>query len=273
MADPNPEPVHFFDLFSDLPGPSKSWSHNTLKVRAVLNFKSIPYTQSWISYPDIKPLIISLGLPPNTAGRPYTLPAIIHKASITSNANGAMMDSLPIVTHLDTVFPSPPLFPSGDASYVIFVAVGRIISRLGPVLRSFIVPRVPGHLDERGSVYFHETRAVAFGRPLSEVRPTEKAELEGLWEVVEREGPVLVEMLRGREGKEERGPFFEGEKPGYADLVVACELAFMERFDKELFGRFLALGNGEVKRLYEACLPWLEGQGVGDREWSIPEGV
>ncbi|KAJ5119703.1 hypothetical protein N7448_010372 [Penicillium atrosanguineum] len=60
----SPEPVHFFDITSTLPGASKSWSPNTLKVRAALNFKGIPYTQSWISYPDIKPLITGLDLPP-----------------------------------------------------------------------------------------------------------------------------------------------------------------------------------------------------------------
>lgn len=61
-------PVHFFDLCFDQPGgltlngtnprqthepnplhsgTAKSWSLNTLQTRAVLDFKGIPYTQSW----------------------------------------------------------------------------------------------------------------------------------------------------------------------------------------------------------------------------------
>ncbi|CAI7606057.1 unnamed protein product [Penicillium pancosmium] len=264
------EPVHFFDLFSDLPGTSKSWSHNTLKTRAVLNFKDIPYTQSWISYPDIKPLGTSLNLLPNKTGRPYTLPAIIHKSSVTSNTNGAMMDSLQIALHIDKTFPSPPLFPSGDASYALFIAVFKIMTLIESGFRPLIVPRVVDHLDPRGQVYFHETRSKALGKPLSEVRPTDKGSLDKLWDIIETESSTLIAMLKGKDGK--KGPFFEGENPGYADLVYAAQLAFIERFDKGLFERCMGLGNGHVGALYTACLPWLEGQGE-DKEWPIRQDV
>ncbi|KAL4972868.1 hypothetical protein BDW66DRAFT_143351 [Aspergillus desertorum] len=261
------EPVHFFDLYSDLPGASKSWSPNTLKVRAVLNFKGIPYTQSWISYPDIKPLMISLGVPPNEEGMPYTLPAIIHKSSVTSNPNGALMDSLPIVLHLDKTFPSPSVFPSGDASYALVLAVQRLCSLLRPVFATLVIPRVAGILDDRGQKYFHETRSAAFGKPLSEVRPTDKESLDELWKLAETEAVALIQMLKGRE--EKKGPFFEGEKAGYADLLLASQLAFVDRLDSELFDKFLQLGDGVFKALYEACLPWLLGQGE-DKEWPVP---
>ncbi|PWY87390.1 hypothetical protein BO70DRAFT_193642 [Aspergillus heteromorphus CBS 117.55] len=266
MADS--DPVHFFDIFSDLPGPSKSWSANALRVRAVLNFKGIPYTQSWISYPDIKPLLAGLALPPNAHGTPYTLPAITHQQSIPSNPYGAMMDSLPIAMHLDRVFPSPPLFPSGDASYALFLAVNRIARLLEPAYRPLIVPRVADHLDPRGQKYFVETRSAALGKPLAEVRPTDPESLDKLWQVAETESAVLIKMLQGRAGK--KGPFFEGETPGLADLVLVCHLAFIARFDQELFRKFMGLGTGELLALYTACLPWLEGQGE-EREWSIPQ--
>jgi glutathione S-transferase len=247
-------------------GASKSWSHNTWKIRAVLNFKGIPYTQSWISYPDIQPLLTSLDVQPNEQGRPYTLPAIIHK-SVTSNPNGVMMDSLRIAMHLDNVFPSPPLFPSGDASYALVVAVGKLVSLLEPGFRPFIIPRVADHLDPRGQEYFHKTRSAALEKPLSEVRPTDPESLDKLWKLIETESVPLTEMLKGREGK--KGPFFEGEKPGFADLLYASELAFIGRFDKELFEKFMDLKNGENRALYDACLSWLEGQGE-DKEWLVP---
>ncbi|KAL4993630.1 hypothetical protein BDV10DRAFT_22327 [Aspergillus recurvatus] len=259
--------VHFFDLYSDFPGASKSWSPNTLKVRAVLNFKGIPYTQSWISYPDIKPLLTSLDVPPNREGRPYTLPAIIHKSSVTSNANGALMDSLPIVLHLDKTFPSPSVFPSGDASYALVLAVQRLCLLFRPVFATLVIPRVVGHLDDRGQKYFHETRSAMFGKPLPEVRPTDQESLDELWKLAETEAAVLIQMLKGREGK--KGPFLEGENAGYADLLLASQLAFVDRFDPELLDKFLRLGDGVFKALYEACLPWLEGQGE-DKEWPVP---
>ncbi|KAJ5668068.1 uncharacterized protein N7477_006638 [Penicillium maclennaniae] len=260
----NSEPVHFFDITSTLPGASKSWSPNTLKVRAVLNFKGIPYTQSWISYPDIKPLITGLDLPPNKEGIPYTLPAIIH--SSVTNPNGALMDSLPIVEHLDKVFPSRPLFPSGDASYALFIAVRKIASLMGPVISARIIPRVPDGLDPRGQECFIRTRTEWYGKPLAEVLPTDQEKINELWTLVEKQSRALIEMLHGREGK--KGPFFEGETPGFADLFLACQVAFMERFDKELFNKLVDLGNGEIRALYEACLPWLEGQGE-EKEWPI----
>ena len=237
----------------------------------MLNFKGIPYTQSWISYPDIEPLVTGLGLPPNPQGRKYTLPAIVHKASVTTNPNGAMMDSFPIALHLDETFPSPPpLFPSGGASYALAVAVDRLAGLLAPAYRPFVVPRVADHLDPRGRAYFRETRSKALGKPLSEVRPTDQETVGALWKVAETESAPLVRMLRGREGK--KGPFFEGERPGFADLLLACHLAFIERYDKELFARFLGLGTGEFEALYEACLPWLEGQGE-DKEWLVPQAT
>ena len=267
MATSEPEPVHFFDLYSDLPGPAKSWSPNTLGVRAVLNFKGIPYTQSWISYPDIKPLITGLGLPPNREGIPYTLPAIIHRSSVTSNPNGALMDSLPIVLHLDKTFPSPSVFPSGDASYALVLAVQKGCKLLRPVISKLVIPRVVEHLDDRGQKYFNETRSAWFGKPLAQVHPTDQASLDELWKLAETEAAVLIHMLKGRDGK--KGLFFEGEKAGYADLLFASQLAFINRFNPELFKKFLQLGDGEFKTLYEACLPWLEGQGE-DREWPVP---
>lgn len=252
----------------DLSGPQKSWSPNTLKVRAVLNFKGIPYTQSWISYPDIAPLTKGLGLGPNETGIPYTLPAIIHKSSVKSNPYGAMMDSLPIVLHLDKTFPSRPLFPSGDASYALYLAVSKIASSLGPAIRSLIIPEVAQYMDPRGKEYFIETRSKFFGKPLSEVRPTDKETIDGLWKQVESDALALVTILKGREGK--KGPFFEGETPGYVDLFLACNFAFFERIDRESFERLMAIGDGEFKALWEACEPWMNGQGE-EKEWAVPQ--
>ncbi|KAJ5372333.1 hypothetical protein N7517_004339 [Penicillium concentricum] len=260
--------IHFFDLLSDLPGPSKSWSPNTLRTRMVLNFKGIPYTQSWVSYPDIAPLLKAAGIPPTKSATPYTLPAISHKGSITSNPDGVLMDSDPIAMYIDKLYPSPPLFPSGDASYSLMVAVLKILALISPSTRSLVVPNVPSGLDERGRKYFIQTRSEAFGKPLSEVRPTDETELLALWQLVEKESETLIKMLKGKDGK--KGPFLEGETAGYADIILAGVLAFFQRFDQGNFEKLLVLGNGEFKALYEACLPWLEGQGE-EKEWPIPQ--
>lgn len=178
------------------------------------------------------------------------------------------MDSLPIVLHLDRTFPSNPLFPSGDASYALMLAVEKISGGAMPAFKSLILPRVPEKLDPRGKEYFIRTRSERFGKPLAEILPTDEAEIKELHKLVETAMETIVNMLKGREGK--KGPFFEGEKAGYVDLTLACRLAFLERFDTVLFEKTLALGNGELRALYEACRPWLEGQGE-EKEWPIPQ--
>jgi glutathione S-transferase len=271
MAPTSNNEVHLFDILSTLSSPKNSWSVHILKIRCILNYKKIPYSQSFISYPDIAPLLKSLDVPPHKSGTPYTLPAILHNDSIASNANGALADSLPIALHLDAVFPDPPLFPSGHASYALYLAVERITAGFESGYRPFIVPRVAENLDPRGKVYFEETRSAALGKPLAQVRPgpedTERS--NQLWAIIEREALVLSGMLRGREGKQ--GVFLEGETLGFADILVACHLAFIERFDKELFARVVGLGGGELLALYEAFVPLLEGQGV-DKRWDVPDG-
>jgi glutathione S-transferase len=234
----------------------------------VLNFKGIPYTQSWVSYPDIAPLLKAHDVPPGNSAIPYTLPAISHKGSITSNVDGVLMDSEPIALYIDKLYPSPPLFPSGDASYSLVIAVQKILALMSPSIRQLIVPIVPSRLDARGREYFIRTRSEAFGKPLSEVRPTDEGELLALWQVIEKETQTLIKMLKGKEGK--KGPFFEGEKAGYADIIFASILAFFHRVDRSSFDKIIVLGEGEFKALYDACLPWLEGQGE-ERDWPIPQ--
>jgi glutathione S-transferase len=206
------------------------------------------------------------GVEPNKVGYAYTLPAIVHDSIL--DHQGAMMDSLPIVEHLDHVFPDRPLFPSGDASYALFLAVNKLTLALGPAVRTLIIPSVPDHLDPRGQEYFVRTRSESFGKPLAEVRPKDEGEIAEMWETMEKGCETLIKMLKGREGK--KGPFFEGETASYADLSFACLLAFFHRFDREIWEKFMGLGDGEFQALWDATLPWLEGQGE-EKEWPIPQ--
>ncbi|KAE8351335.1 hypothetical protein BDV28DRAFT_137333 [Aspergillus coremiiformis] len=261
-------PVHFFDITSTLPGPAKAWSVNTFKTRAVLNFKGIPYTQSYISYPDIAPLLSHYGVIPHASGVQYTLPAILHKSSVDSNAHGVLMDSLAIATHLDQTFPSPPLFPSGDASYALTLAVTKLLSNIITKGYHLLIPKTADLLDPRGQEYFIRTRSEIFGKPLSEVYPKEDSERQQIMDATKAEMEPVAQMLKGRVGK--KGPFFEGEKPGYADILVVSFLAWVEKCHAALFQELVSAGEGEVKALWDACLPWIEGQGE-TKEWDIPK--
>lgn len=230
-----------------------------------LNFKGIPYTQSWISYPDIAPLLKGLGVKPNETGKPYTLPAICHK-SVTSNPNGVMMDSLAIAMHLDKLYPSPPLFPSGNASYVLRDTVGKVMGGMAPALRQLVPPKVPDNLDPRGKEYFIRTRTEALGKPLANSLPTDEKVLQELWDLIESQMNEIIRMLKRRPGK--TGPFFEGDNPSYADLILASNLAAFHNDDSELWERMMDLGDGELRTLWDVCLPWITRQGE-EKEWPV----
>ena len=239
----------------------------------VLNYKKIPYTQSFISYPDIAPLLKGLNVAPHAPGTnlaAYTLPAIIHKSTITSNPSGAMMDSFPIAQHLDKFFPSPPLFPSGDASHALSVAVAKILSNVRQKCMSapsmLVFPDVPDILDPRGKEYFIRTRSEMFGKPLDELRPKNEGEVRVATEAAKKEFAVLAEMLKG--SGQNTGPFFEGDKLGYADIFLVCYLAWFERADKKLWREIMSVGDGELSKLWETCLPWVEGQGE-EKAWEL----
>ncbi|KAL2830106.1 putative glutathione S-transferase [Aspergillus pseudoustus] len=252
------KPVHFFDILSALPGPAKSRSRNALKTRLVLNFKRVPFSQSFISYPDIEPFLRQFSVAPNLKGIQYTLPAIRH-SSVRSNCYGVLMGALPVALHLDTIAPFPPLFPSGHGSYSLALAVEKIVESVGQDAQALVLPKVAEVLDERGREYFMRTRHARFGKPLSEVYPKDRKSLELIKNKIKEDMGILASMLGGRE--EKTGPFFEGENAGYADLILIAFLAWCGRPDQELLQEILESGRGELKMLWNNCLPWLECQG------------
>lgn len=180
------------------------------------------------------------------------------------------MDSLPIIEHLEKVFPSPSLFPSGASSVAISIAVKELVTRSFYTFKKLAVPKVSPHLDPRGQEYFERTRKEWFGMPLQEMYPSDETSFEEAWKPFATEAEVLLHMLRGMEGK--KGPFFEGEKVGWADLFLVSHFAWVQRVNPSDWEKIAGLGNGEFKALYDACQPWLGDQGK-DREWPIPHSA
>lgn len=276
------EPVHFFDIKCKLQGPRQSWSPNTLKTRAVLNIKGIPYTQSWVSYPDIAPLCSGLGIPADTddSSTPpilYTLPAIVHKPSVTKNPNGAMHDSLPIALHLDKAFPSPQypsVFPHGQTSVALALATEKLFNNVIAKCSGLIFPGVADILDDRGAEYFERTRVPRFQRrfpdrkltKMADLKPKTQAEFDKMVDETKKALVFFDELLAA--GGENKGPFLEGEKPGFADVMLAAHMAWIERPLPEFFAKILDAGNGSIRRHWEASQWFLNGQGQ-TKDWPI----
>jgi glutathione S-transferase len=166
----------------------------------VLNFKQIPYTTSWIEYPDLAPKLSFLSIPPNDRSAAdyktdYAIPAI------TLPDGTHMMDSWPIAHKLEDLCPSPSLHLDDP----IVARVRDQIAHIMKPLTGFVIPKVPKRvLNERSAVYFNETRKERFGMSLVEVE--EKLATEEMWE--EARGPVMeaAGWLR-----QKGGPYFLGE--------------------------------------------------------------
>ncbi|TFY51247.1 hypothetical protein EVJ58_g10668, partial [Rhodofomes roseus] len=104
MATSETDVIILYDIPSTVPG--NAWSANTWKTRFALNYKGIPYRTQWVEYPDIAPLLTSLGVSPNTPSTwtfPYTLPAIYDPRTRT-----VLMDSIKIARYLDETYPDTP---------------------------------------------------------------------------------------------------------------------------------------------------------------------
>lgn len=206
---------------------------------------------------------------------PYTLPAIAHKASITDNAHGALNDSLPIANHLEKTFPAPQypsIFPNGQASYALARATEALVD--AAIAKTFVIvlPKVEQILDKRGAQYFHETRVPTLRRRypdinnLSEVLPKSDEEYQAIWSETQKQLVPFTAMLTGSGSNP--GPFLEGEKPGYADFILASWLAWHERSCPKTFDALLKTGDGSLRTHWEASLPYLEGQGE-TKDWPV----
>ena len=246
-----------------------------------MNYKSLPYTQTYISYPDITALSRSLGLPPLPnplnvpSHKPYLLPCIVHPHESIPNKSGALAESWAIALHLEKDFPgTKSIFPNGHSSYALALTVQRLVSV--DVIRAcfdLVAPGIPGILDPRGRAYFRRTRTADEGGIAPEDLAGSVEEKARKWKKFERSLKVFLEMLRGQDGQG-GGPFLEGREFGYADAVLVGVFAWFHRGDREGWKRIMALGDGQFITLWKACEGWVEGQGEDkDWEWEGKGGV
>lgn len=256
---------------------------NTLKVRMTLNYKKIPYTESFHTYPSIAALCQKLGIPANTetGSIKHTLPAIAH-ASIPGNlptsspTGGAMDDSLSIAYHLDQAFPDTPrVFPSLE-SWQLFQAAVAIMTPARPALARLIMPTVPAMLDHpQGSEYFLRTREAMFGKPVTEIGSKDREEDD--WKPFLTALGQIAQIVRGPAAKlnvagssEAKGRFLVGDglKPTYVDFYLVGLMAWMKRSGQDGdWARWMEADEGVWKGLWEACEPILNGMGE-EKEWQ-----
>ncbi|KAH6689779.1 hypothetical protein F5X68DRAFT_204266 [Plectosphaerella plurivora] len=240
-------------ILYDIPSKDKAagcWSLNPWKTRMALNFKGIDYKTQWVEYPDIEPLLKSLGVvPPETDDpQPFTLPT----ARFPQDGK-VIMDSVLIADEIEKRYPAPE-WPSLHLDDPVVAQAKAHLRPTAGALMPVILPQVPKViLSDYSAEYFQRTRAEHFGMPLDEWSAKEGGEDgEKAWERSKPGFALVAEALREKEG-----PFYLGQTVSYADFVFVGFLHFLRRAvgDKE-FERLREWP--EVMALYDACSKWLE---------------
>lgn len=112
-------------------------------------------------------------------------------------------------------------------------------------------------LPEPSEEYIRRTREPMFGK-VEDLEEKARWEGEEMWKTAEGQGRELAELVRnGWKESKGKGPFFEGDVPGYADLIVVGFLWSTRRHGEEYFEQVMKWD--EVFRgLWEACGGWME---------------
>ncbi|KAM0254308.1 hypothetical protein ACHAQJ_006949 [Trichoderma viride] len=240
------EELVLFDIPSKDEAGNKAWSGNTWKARIVLNYKNIPYRTQWIEYPDIAPTFASYGIPPNPASTKeaaYTVPVV-------KFPNGDyLMQSYAIAQKLEDLWPEPSLHLDSD-SYEKAVAV---LSKIGPALAPEMRPWTPRNILNPASIeYFERTRKAQFGMSLADLHKSDKAG-ENAWAAAEPGLQALKTLLT----ENSSGPYIDGDRVSYGDLLLASQYAFHEMLHEDLIKRLLGYDES-IQRHFDACKKWLE---------------
>ncbi|KAJ3552797.1 hypothetical protein NP233_g12789 [Leucocoprinus birnbaumii] len=211
-----------------------TWSPNTWKIRYVLNYKKLPYKTVYLEYPDIAPILSSLGIPPSgrtsTGQGIYTCPSIIDDHLDFDSTQNVQMspqptfvtDSYNIAEYLEATYPSTPrIFPSGsEALQKAFY--DNVSALIGPPwskthLSPLILPAIPQNiLNPISAEHFIRTRTESFG-PLEEL---DKQAREEQWKKVEDSFKVLDRWM-SKNNTQNGGEWVMGDTITFADFAIA----------------------------------------------------
>jgi glutathione S-transferase len=265
MTDPSDPPsLTFYDVLSQ--SWPQTWSPYTMRILLTLKHLGLSYTHVPVSYPDIKPLLESLGVAPAAGNPSYTLPAITFPATAESKTY-TIMGSLKIAQHLcsSTFCRAKKLFPQGDFSTA---AALEFEHKVFPQIMlegwmEHVLPFTTLILDPNGAEYIDETKRTQFG-PLDEFRTRvleQEIEAETLEKAIKRAAVPILKFYEsaGRAGLGKKGVFYyEGEEPQYVDFCVVAAMMWGVMVRGDIVLEALDnVGNGRIAKIVRKCLELL----------------
>ncbi|KAJ7160330.1 hypothetical protein C8R46DRAFT_1285980 [Mycena filopes] len=199
-------------FYDHIPTLGETWSPNLWKTRYALNFKGLPFRTEWVEYPDIEELAEKIGAPPTSTkpdGRShYTLP-MIHDLS----TGAIVVESGKIAAYLDATH---------LALYTAFESAALAIT---PAIGVFAVPPSALMLNPRSRAYFETTRALLFGKPLTEVTP--RADSEAYAPAWQKFQDVFGKFDAWIRANGEGSVYMTGGEICYVDLWMAAILKWI----------------------------------------------
>ncbi|KAI0030123.1 hypothetical protein K488DRAFT_54883 [Vararia minispora EC-137] len=211
--------IIFYD-FDGVATACRCWNPNTWKARYVLNIKGLPYTTTWLEYPEVEPVLKKINAIPSAKKADgsdlYTLPAIYDP-----NTGVALTDSEKIAEYLEKQYPTPgtpAFFPPGTRALQQGFRDAFAARVRGNVLKLSMQPIVdsltPGSVD-----YFCRTRAAALGSPLDKIAPP-GSEAHANFVKAALDGLNMISLWY--ELNETKGLYIMGDKPCFADVDIAA---------------------------------------------------
>lgn len=264
--------IVFYDIASDQP--LRTFAPNPWKTRYALNFKRLSYQTKWIDLPDIASVRQKLGVPANRTlpdGTPYHTLPVIEDLS-TGKIVG---DSFEIALYLDKTYPtSPTLIQPGTTGltaafnaqvdglftkYVMLANQMPFDASIAEKVKDIFVKRmgVTGYEQLQLTAEDREKLFVQFERALGEFVKA-YYHVGGTTDYIWLETGTAAAQAQTR-GREHIGPYLDGDKPVYADLIVGAWLAMMEASMKpDDWQRVRTWQDGFWSRLHDALAPLRE---------------
>ena len=226
-------------------------------IRFGLNYKKLPYTTTWLEFPEIEPTATQIGAPPTGRkpdGSPFYTTPIIHDP----NTNKTLSNSIDIARYLDDTYPDTLVLPDGEASAqrakhiegVFFIDVAPYVLGIGflPALQ---------RLNPASQPYFRATREAVTGASLEDLASPGPERDEKWRKAEEGFGKLAAAMEKaglGEEGEHTR-------RLEYAELVIGAYLVALQRTFGEESDEWRAIESwqgGRWKRLVDKLRPYMQ---------------
>jgi glutathione S-transferase len=182
-----------------------------------LHTQGLSYSTEFLSFVEINNTLNEIvpGIPENK------VPVLIHDGK-------AIQESYEIAKYLDRQFPEPSLLHSQEGVHRYLTA--HIETEIAPLISKMVGLKVYGNLDEENKNYYRSSREARYKDTLENFAGDQE---DNFHEFVQKF--QLIERMLGQFA------WISGSELGWADIVTASLLIFLESFQPERHNQLLSI--------------------------------